>query len=164
MTLTLKKLLLIIAGAIGVVAAFLPWYKISVSFFGYSSSTSANAFELGGILYKISAILAILAFVAVILSAVIDEKKIKKLVKIKDVAKTTMIVGIVMAAVTVINFIALQSESKNIGAGGASWGIWLMAIASVATIVLSVLKNKELDKVIAGAKPADKKSEKSGKK
>lgn len=158
MTLTLKKLLLIIAGAIGVVAAVLPWYKISVTFLGYSQSTSANAFQLGGALYVISAILAIIAFVAVILGAVLDEKQIKKLLKIKDIAKTTMIIGIVMAAVTVINFIAIQSESK--GLGGVTWGIYLLALASVATIVLSVLKNKELDKVITGAKPAAKKSEK----
>ena len=158
MTLTLKKLLLIISGVIGIVAAFLPWLTVSISFLGYSTSTSANAFELGGILYKISAILAVLAFVAVILLSVLDEKQIKKLVKIKDIAKTTMIIGIVMAAITVINFIAIQGESK--GLGSVSWGIWLLGLASVATIVLSVLKNKELDKVIAGAKPAAKKAEK----
>lgn len=153
---TLKKLLLVISGAVGILGSFLPWYKASVSFFGYSQSTSMNAFQMSA-LYIILAILMILASVAVILLAALDEKQIKKMVKIKDALKTTMIVGIVMAVITLIAFIAIQSEAK--GFGGVSWGIWLMILASVATIVLSALKNKELDKVVAGKGSETKKSE-----
>ena len=156
---TLKKLLLIIAGAIGLVGAFLPWYSFSISFMGYSSSLSENAFGLGGWLYILLAILTMLASAALIVLATVPEKKIKSIVpKIKDLAKMPLILGIVMAASAVIAFIAIQSQAK--GVGGVSWGVWMIGIAGAATIVLSVLKNKELDKVIAGAKPATKKTEK----
>lgn len=156
---TLKKLLLIIAGAIGFLGSFLPWYSFSISFMGYSSSTSANAFSLGGWLYVLLAILTMLASAALIVLATVPEKKIKSMVpKIKDLAKMPMILGIAMAAFAVIAFIAIQSQAN--GVGGVSWGVWLIGIAGAATIVLSVLKNKELDKVIAGAKPATKKTEK----
>ena len=152
---TLRKLLLIIAGALGVLGSFLPWYSISVSFFGYSQSTSANAFQMSA-LYIILAILMILCSAAVILLATLDEKKIKQMVKVKDIAKARMIVGIVMAVLTLIAFIAIQSETK--GAGGVSWGIWMMILASAGTIVLSVLKNEALEKAVAGG--ATKKTEK----
>ena len=156
---TLKKLLLIIAGSIGLVGAFLPWYSFSISFMGYSSSLSENAFGLGGWLYILLAILTMLASAALIVLATVPEKKIKSIVpKIKDLAKMPLILGIVMAASAVIAFIAIQSQAK--GVGGVSWGVWMIGIAGAATIVLSVLKNKELDKVIAGAKPATKKTEK----
>ena len=113
-----------------------------------------------GALYIILAILMILASAATILLATIDEKKIKKMIKIKDALKTTMIMGIAMAVITLIAFIAIQSESQ--GMGGVSWGIWLMILASAATIVLSVMKNKELDKVVVGEekKTSEKKVEK----
>ncbi len=169
---TLKKLLLTIAGAAGIIGCFLPWYGVSASFMGASMSESKNAFGVGGWLYVVLAILTIIASAALILVSVLPEKKIKSMVpKIKNLAKAPMILGIVMAASAVIAFIALLSNGKDsLGLGsynsmisvnqGVCFGVYLIAIAGAATIVLSVLKNKELDKVIAGAKPAAKKSEK----
>ena len=69
-----------------------------------------------------------------------------------------MIVGIVMAAITVVAYIAMKGDSS--GLGSSSWGIWLMAVAGVGTIVLSVIKNDALEKVVTGTKPAEKKAEK----
>ena len=137
---TLRKLLLTIAGALGLLGSFLPWY--SFSFFG---RYTVNAFQMS-VLYIVLAILMILASIVAILLAVLKEEQIKKIVKVKDNVNLTMAVGIVMAVITAVAFIALKSESQ--GFGGSSWGIWLMAIASAATIVLSVLKRKELDKVV----------------
>ena len=96
---SLKKLLLIITGAIGILGSFLPWYGISASAMGISFGESFNAFSLGGWLYKVLAILTILASVALILIAALPEKKIKSMIpKIKDLTKMPLILGIVMAA------------------------------------------------------------------
>ena len=148
---TLKRLLLIIAGAVAVLGSFLPWYKISM--FGYSQSS--NAFQMGA-LYIILSILMIIAAAVVIVLSAVKEKQIQKIVKIKDAMKAVLIVGITMAVISMIAFIAIQSESK--GFGGASWGIWLMILASAGTIVLAAMKVEQLDKVVIGEaeKPAKK--------
>ena len=141
---TLKKLLLIIAGALGVLGSFLPWY--SVSFFGYSQS--ANAFQMSA-LYIILAILFIVCSALVITLTAMGEKRIKKMIKIKDAMKITMFTGIAMAIIAAIAFIAIQSESQ--GLGNVSWGLWFMILASAGVIVLAAIKgNKSLDKVILG--------------
>jgi len=151
---TLKKLLLTVAGALGVIGTFLPWWKIS--FLGISQS--ANPFQMEKAIYVILAILMMVVSVVAILLSALPEKTIKGIVKVKDIMKVTMIVGIVMAAITVVAYIAMKGDSS--GLGSSSWGIWLMAVAGVGTIVLSVIKNDALEKVVTGTKPAEKKAEK----
>ena len=161
---TLRKLLLILSGTLAIVGSFLPWYKVSL--FGYSQS--ANAFQMTA-LYIVLAILTIVCGAVVIILSAMKEKQIKKMVKIKNASKITMFVGIAMAIIAAIAFIALKSESQ--GFGNVSWGIWFMLIAAAATICLPVLKAEQLEKVVLGEaekkeekkdakKPATKKSEK----
>lgn len=141
---TLKKLLLTIAGAVGILGTSLPWYKASL----FGISVSENAFGMGA-LYVILAILAIICSVAVILMSVMKEKQIKNLIKIKDFSKILLCAGIALFAIAVIAFIAINNESK--GFGNVSFGIWLIGLAGVAIIVIPLLKNvKQLDKVIIG--------------
>ena len=158
---TLKKLLLTIAGGVGVLGAFLPWVRVSL--FGYSATSMA--FQMGA-LYIILALLAIVCSVAAILLNVMKEKQIKNIIKIKSLEKLPLFIGIALVAIAVIAFIAVMNESQ--GFGHASFGVWLIGIAGVCTIVLPFIKNKELDKVIFGQaekteKPAKKEVKKSSK-
>lgn len=155
---TLKKLLLAIAGAAAVLGSFLPW--LTVSLFGISVST--NPFGGLGALYVILAIVAILSGVAAILLNALQEKQIKNYIKIKNLEKLPLFIGIAMTAVAVIAFVSIMIEAK--GMGTVSFGVWLIAIAGVATIVLNLVKNKELDKVVLGQPAKAEKSEKPAKK
>lgn len=155
---TLKKLLLAIAGAAAVLGSFLPW--LTVSLFGISVST--NPFGGLGALYVILAIVAILSGVAAILLNTLQEKQIKNYIKIKNLEKLPLFIGIAMTAVAVIAFVSIMIEAK--GMGTVSFGVWLIAIAGVATIVLNFIKNKELDKVVLGQPAKVEKSEKPAKK
>lgn len=154
---TLKKLLLAIAGGVAVLGAFLPWLRVSL--FGFS--VSSNAFGIGGALYIILAILAILCGVVAILLNVLKEKQIKNIIKFKALDKMPLVIGIVLVAIAVIAFIALMSQAQ--GLGTVSWGVWLIGIAGIATVVLTFLKNKELDKVIFGKAEKTEKKEVSKK-
>lgn len=162
---TLKKLLLVIAGGVGILGAFLPWYRASL--FGFSATS--NAFQLGA-LYAILAIVSLLGAAAIILLNVMKEKQIKNIIKIKSLDKLPLYIGIGMVAVAVIAFIAIQSESQ--GFGNVSFGVWMIGLAGVATIILPLLKNIEpLEKVIIGDKksttkeaPAKKETSKDSKK
>ena len=151
---TLKKLLLTIAGGLGILGAVLPWYKISL----FGISVSSNAFQMGA-LYAILAILAILAGVALILLNVLKEKDIKKFIKFKKLEMLPLFIGIALAAVAVIAFIAIKIESS--GVGGTSFGIWFLIIAGVAGVALPLLKNIDaLNKTVIGKPEKAAKEEK----
>lgn len=157
---TLKKILLAIAGCLGILGTLLPWYKASI----FGITASSNAFGMGA-LYVILAIVIILCSVAIILLNVLKEKQIKSVIKIKnfDLNKIPLFAGIAIVATAIIAFIAITSESK--GFGGVSWGIWLIGLAGVAIIVLPFLKNvKQLDKVVLGQPEKAEKAEKTEKK
>ena len=146
---TLKKLLLSIAGGLGILGAFLPWYRASLLGF----SMTANAFGLDSALYVILAILAIVCAAAIIVLNVFKEKQISKIIKIKDLnknlSKILLGAGVALLVIAIITFIALQNDSK--GFGNVSWGIWLIGLAGVIVIVLPLLKNVAiLDKVVIG--------------
>lgn len=158
---TLKKILLSIAGCLGILGTLLPWYKASI----FGITATSNAFGMGGALYVILAIVIILCSAVVILSNVMKEKQIKNIIKIKnfDLNKIPLFAGIAITAAAVIAFIAIKSESQ--GFGGTSWGIWLIGLAGVAIIVLPFLKNvKQLDKVVFGQPEKAEKAEKTEKK
>lgn len=157
---TLKKLLLAIAGGLGVLGALLPWYKVSI----FGVSVNSTAFQMGA-LYVILAILAILCGAALIALNVLKEKQIKSFIKFKSLDKLPLFVGIALAAIAVIAFIAIKVESS--GLGGTSFGIWLLILAGAAAIVLPLLKNVEpLEKTVIGKpeKPAAKDDKKPAKK
>ncbi|MBR3270028.1 hypothetical protein IKG07_02145 [Candidatus Saccharibacteria bacterium] len=156
---TLKKLLLTIAGAIAVLGAFLPW--AAVTFF---ISVRLNPFQMGEPLPIILAILTLVCGVASILLNVLKEKQIKNIIKIKNIEKLPLFAGIALVAIAVIAFIYVKASTS--GVANASFGIWLIGLAGVATIVLPYLKNvKALDKVVLGQpEKAEKKAEKPAKK
>ena len=155
---TLKKLILAIAGAVAVVGAFLPW--AAVTFF---VSVRANAFQMGEPLPIILAILAIICGAAGILLNVLKDKQIKNLIKIKNAEKLPLFVGVALIAIAVIAFIYVKASTS--GVANASFGIWMIGIAGVITAVLPFLKSiKELDKVVFGKPEKAEKSEKPAKK
>lgn len=151
---TLKKLILAIAGGVAVLGAFLPW--AAVTFF---VSVRANAFQMGEPLPIILAILTIVCGAAAILLNVLKEKQIKNLIKIKDIEKLPLFIGIAFVVIAVIAFIYVKASTS--GVANASFGIWMIGIAGVVTVVLPFLKSiKELDKVIFGKPEKAEKTEK----
>ena len=151
---TLKKLLLTIAGGVAIVGAFLPW--AAVKFF---VSVRANAFQMGEPLPIILAILALLCGVALVCLNVLKEKQIKNIIKIKDLEKLPLWIGIALAAIAVIAFIYVKASTS--GVATPSFGVWTIAIAGIAAIVLPFLKNvKELDKTVIGKPEKAEKTEK----
>lgn len=156
---TLKKLILAIAGGVAVIGSFLPW--AAVTFF---VSVRANAFQMGEPLPIILAILAILCGAAGILLNVLKEKQINNIIKIKNAEKLPLFVGIALIAIAIIAFIYVKASTN--GVANASFGIWLIGVAGIVTVVLPFLKSiKELDKVVFGkpekaAKPAAKPAKK----
>ena len=159
---TLKKLLLTIAGGLGILGVFVPWYRASL----FGLSVTANAFGLDNPLYVILGIIAIICSVAIVLVNILQEKQIKKIIKVKGFSKNLNKIilgsGIALLAIAVISFIAIKSDSQ--GFGGVSFGIWLIGLAGIAIIVLPLLKNIEvLDKVIIGQAEKTEKVEKTEK-
>lgn len=156
---TLKKLLLAIAGGVAVLGAFLPW--AAVTFF---VSVRVNAFGMGEPLPIILAILTILCGAAAIVLNVLKEKDIKKFIKIKKTDQLPLFIGIALAVIAVIAFIYVKASTS--GVANVSFGVWMIGIAGVATIVLPFLKNvKGLDKVIFGkAEKTEKKETKKSSK
>lgn len=151
---TLKKLLLAIAGAVAVIGAFLPW--AAVTFF---ISVRMNAFQMGEPLPIILAVLAIICGAAGILLNVLSEKQIKNIIKIKDYSKLPLFVGIALIAIAVIAFIYIKASTS--GVANASFGVWMVGLAGVATAVLPFLNSiKELDKVVFGKPEKAEKTEK----
>ncbi|MDO4889120.1 MAG: hypothetical protein Q4A25_00275 [Candidatus Saccharibacteria bacterium] len=142
MTFTLRKLINVIAAALGVVALFLPWYK--VTFWGTSVST--NAFGNKAWI----AIIEIVALVLFILMELLPEKTVKSINKVLvEKAKIIKIaLGGVTAAFGLLGMILYLSESYGMGQMGIGWFITM--IAAVGVIVITVIKAKQLDKVVAG--------------
>ena len=123
---TLRKLLLAVAGGVAVLGSFLPW--ASVTFF---VSIRANAFQMGEPLPIILAILALLCSAALICLNVLKEKQIKNIIKLKNLDKMPLYLGVALVAIAVIAFIYVTSNRAN-----ASFGIWMIGLAGVVTIVL----------------------------
>lgn len=150
---TLKKLLLAIAGGVAIIGSFLPW--AAVTFF---VSVRVNAFQMGEPLPVILAILTILCGAVAILLNVLKDKQLKNIFKFKNAEKLPLFVSITLIAIAIIAFIYVKASTS--GVANASFGVWLIGIAGIATVVLPLLKNvKELDKVVFGKaeKPTAKK-------
>lgn len=153
---SLKNLLLAIAGGVAVLGSFLPW--AAVTFF---VAVRANAFQMGEPLPVILAILALLCGLCLILLNVLSEKQINNFVKIKKLDKMPLCIGITLAAIAVIAFIYVKASTS--GVANISFGVWMIGIAGAATIVIPFLKNKELDKIVIGKPEKAEKSDKSDK-
>lgn len=151
---TLKKLILAIAGGVAVLGAFLPWAAVT-----FLVSVRVNAFQMDNPFPIILAILTLACGAMAILLNVLKEEQIKNLIKIKNTEKLPLYVGIALAAIAVVAFIYVKASTS--GFANASFGIWMIGIAGAVTIVLPFLKNvKELDKVVFGKPEKPEKTEK----
>ena len=144
MTLTLKKLLTAIAGGLGIITLFLPWYKVAI--FGTSASTNAFGYNAW------IAVIILIAAILLLLMALLPEKTLKSINKV-IVAKEMMINVILSGVMAAFGFLAMiLYTSQSYGMGSMGFGFWFMMIAGVGGIVVNVLKNKELNKVVVGKK------------
>ncbi|MBQ7040480.1 hypothetical protein IJN73_00195 [Candidatus Saccharibacteria bacterium] len=142
MTLTLKKLLSAIAGGLGIIALFLPWYKVSI--FGTSASTNAFGYNAW------IAVIVLIAAILLLLMALLPEKTLKSINKV-IVAKEMMINVILSGVMAAFGFLAMiLYTSQSYGMGSMGFGFWFMMIAGVGGVIVNALKNKELNKVVIG--------------
>jgi hypothetical protein len=122
-----QRKFLLIAAAVGIIAAFLPWVSVSAGMFGMSmGSVSVNGFHGVGILYC----LAIVA--AGIVAALGDQKALLD----KNMRLVAILGGAVSIIALVIWFIDLKSSSAEGGMGVVSasvgYGFYLSAVAALA--------------------------------
>ena len=128
---TLKKLLFVIAGGLGVIGSFLPWIAVT-----YFISIRMNAFQAGEALLIILALLALVCGAALILLNVMKEKQIKNIIKFKGLDKMPLYIGIALAAIAVIAFIYIKANGGGIS--NASFGVWMIGIAGGNIGVLDI--------------------------
>ncbi|MBQ9029733.1 hypothetical protein IJ114_03135 [Candidatus Saccharibacteria bacterium] len=141
MTLTLRKLLSGVFGVLGIISLFLPWYR--VTFFG--NSLSANAF--GGD-YTWIAIINLIAAALMILLVALPEKMLKsfnKMIVEKD-KLISVILGAIIAFLTLLAMIMYTSSSYGMGFVGFGW--YFTMIAGIGAVVVNILKTKELENVV----------------
>lgn len=154
MTFTLKKLLTLIAGALGVISTFLPWYK--VSFWGTSVSTNAYGDRVW------IAIIVIIVAALLILMEALPEKTLKGINKaiIEKGTLIRIVLGGLMVGFGLLGMILYLSESYGMGQMSIGW--FLMMVAGIGAIVLNAIKSKQLNKVVIGEekKSATKKTDK----
>jgi len=130
-----QRKFILIAAAVGIIAAFLPWFSVSVGMAGMDmGGTSINGFHGVGILYC----LAIVAAGAV--AAMGDQKALLD----KNMRLVAIIGGAVSVIALVIWFINMKSSSAEGGmamAMGAvktsvGYGFYLAAVAALAVTII----------------------------
>lgn len=124
-----QKLYALIAAGIGVIAMFLPWWKISFGGFGFGGGYSINGMhEIG--------IIAFLGFAAAGVATFLGNKTKPFEGQFKLIAAGGFAVA---ALITLIQFLRLSSNS--------SFGIWLSLLAGIGgAVIVYVLKPEQLDK------------------
>lgn len=101
------------AGALLLIASFLPWYSVKVNLFGVSKSFTANAWGEPNALWSILAVLLGVAMAAQILVSKFSDAEIPKLGSLSW-PEVHRIAGI---AIAVLVLIKLLSESSHLGFG-----------------------------------------------
>lgn len=132
-TMSKQRKFVLIAAAIGVVATFLPWWRISV--FGYTSSV--NGFHGWGIL-------AFLCFVAAGVMAYMDDQT-KNLDKTKWTA--TLIAGAISTLIIVWFIIDASSSAFGSFLG---FGVYIAALAALGIILSAFLFRSPDDNIRGG--------------
>lgn len=141
----LKNILLAVAGGLATIAVFLPWYV--VSFFGMSAS--ANGFGDGVTIFGILTLLVGLGAIAWNVLLMLNVIKLKLNEKTMSIINT--VIGGVMVLLGIIAIIVVSSQSA--GLAHAGFGVYMLIIAGIATIVLSWLK---INKTIGNTPKAKK--------
>lgn len=120
-----QKLYALIAAGVGVIAMFLPWWK--VSFMGFVSGSISGMHDLG--------ILAFLGFLgAGILTFLGDRSKPFE-------GQNKMIVAVCFGVAALITLIQFLRQTEF-----ASFGIWLSLLAGIAgAVIVYVLKPEQLE-------------------
>ena len=144
----LKNLLLAIAGGVAAISVFLPWYV--ASFFGMSAS--ANGFGEGVTILGILALLVGLGAACWNVLIMLNIIKLKLTDKVMNIINS--VIGGVMILLGIITIITVGAQTY--GFAHAGFGVYLLIIAGVATIVMTWLK---INKTIGNA-PKDKQASK----
>ena len=153
----LKDILLAVAGGLAVIAVFCPWYIVSL----FGLSASANGFADGITIFGILSLLVGLGLIAWKLLPMLGVVKLKMAEQKIQIIDTCF--GGVMILLGIIAIIVTQTQGQGLAASG--FGVYLLILAGIATIVMTWLKiNKTVGKAPKAVKKTTEKPEKTEKK
>jgi hypothetical protein len=121
-----QRIYTLIAGSVGIISLFLPWFTVSASAFGYNQSKSTNGFEDNGSLVFI-------AFIASIVACFIGDKT-------RQFVQTSWYVAIASGGVALIAVIMISARASNrtanFGFVRAELGVgYILAVAAAIAII-----------------------------
>ncbi len=116
----LQRKIILIAGVIGAISVFLPWYTISVM--GMAQST--NGFRGAGII-------VFLAFAASTVISILGDQKLKL---DKKLWLSALIIGCIAFLFILISFGSSESDPIGFVESGYGIGIWLALICSIGIL------------------------------
>ncbi|HEY8387036.1 MAG TPA: SHOCT domain-containing protein [Parasegetibacter sp.] len=146
-TMNRQRKFMLIAGLLGVISIFLPWFSIPVlsNFFGGGSSSSMNGFRGWGIVI-------FLCYAGTVVMALIGDQ-------IKSLDKTTWLIAIAAGAIALLlNIITIsRMGGDSFGFMKPGFGLWISLVAAIG-IAVSVWLFRSPDHNIASSFDALKKN------
>ena len=143
----LKNILLAVAGGVSAISVFLPWYAASL----FGINVSANGFGEGVTALGILALL--IGIGALVWNVLTMLGKINLKLTQKKTSIINTVIGGLMVLFGIIAIIIINAQTYVFAHAG--FGVYLLIIAGIATIVMSWLK---INKTVGEApKKADKK-------
>lgn len=143
----LKNILLAAAGAVAAISVFLPWYAVSI----FGINLSANGFGEGVTFLGILTILIGLG--AAVWNILMMLGKINLKLTQQKMSIINTVIGGLMVLFGIIAIIIINSQTEGLAHPG--FGIYMLIIAGIATIVMAWVK---MNKTIGEApKKAEKK-------
>lgn len=133
-----QRKFILIAAAVGIIGAFLPWISISAGMLGESMTQSANGFHGVGILYcLVLAVAGVVAFMG-------DQQALLD----KNMRLVVIGAGAVAIIALLVSFSDMHSSTAAAGGFGVvsasiSYGFYLSAIAGVAVAVIPLVIKAE---------------------
>jgi hypothetical protein len=133
----------LIAGVVGLIISFFPWYKVSVDYAGFSSSSSISAWHGWGFL---AALLFIVAGAWILLPMLGVQVRgiLASLPPTVTEARLVMGIGAVALLCTILFMLTEGPSGSSVGVSyGPSYGAYLGLIVSLAIIVGGYLTQQE---------------------
>jgi len=133
--LSLGAKIVLIAGLVLFIDGFLPWYRVTVEFFGESATASANGWESPGAIWSVLAIIIGLAMAALVVVKDLTDVEIPDNVGGVSWPKIYLGAGVAALLLVVIKFL---NESSHLG-----FGFYLGILAAIALAVAGFLMYRE---------------------
>ena len=142
-SLSMGRKVVLIAGVVGLIDSFLPWYKVSVDYSGFSNSASENGWHgwgfLSVLLFIVAGAWVILPLLGVQLRGILSSLP-------PTVTEARLVIGFgVVALITTILYMITEGPSgSSVGVSyGPSFGAYIGVIVAIAIAVGGYLTQNE---------------------